>query len=189
MTAKPWPDTSTPLLFCSRMVWNCFRRRATSHRSLFRNQVASHSFASSKDHRNRSATFSRPAPKWTGLWVCLRFRDGDVLEGIIPNNLMQMEPCGFSVIPPDSFGNQQRVWVPRLSLAAVEVLGVVGSPLQKRKAKPRRARTDRPASTDRCLNPAYVLLVYWSLILFSLEVFYEVSQPGCCCGRSLPAWL
>ena len=75
-------------------------------------------------------------PKMAGLWVSLRFRDGGLLEGIIPNNLMQLEPGGFTVIPPDSFGNRQRVWVPRTSLAAVEVLGVVGSPLQKRKAKP-----------------------------------------------------
>lgn len=75
-------------------------------------------------------------PKMAGLWVSLRFRDGAVLEGIIPNNLMLLEAAGFTVIPPDSFGNQQRVWAPKGSLAAVEVLGVVGSPLKKRKAKP-----------------------------------------------------
>jgi len=75
-------------------------------------------------------------PKTAGLWVNLRFRDGGVLEGIIPNNLMQLEAGGFTVIPPDSFGNQQRVWAPRSSLVAVEVLGVVGSPLKKRKTKP-----------------------------------------------------
>jgi hypothetical protein len=75
-------------------------------------------------------------PKMAGLWVNLRFRDGGVLEGIIPNNLMLLEGSGFTVIPPDSFGNQQRVWAPRASLAAVEVLGVVGSPLKKRKTKP-----------------------------------------------------
>jgi hypothetical protein len=75
-------------------------------------------------------------PKMAGLWVSLRFRDGAVLEGIIPNNLMLLEAGGFTVIPPDSFGNQQRVWAPKGSLAALEVLGVVGSPLKKRKAKP-----------------------------------------------------
>ena len=75
-------------------------------------------------------------PKMAGLWVNLRFRDGGSLEGIIPNNLMLLETSGFAVIPPDSFGNQQRVWVPRGSLVAVEVLGVVGSPLKKRKGKP-----------------------------------------------------
>jgi hypothetical protein len=75
-------------------------------------------------------------PKMAGLWVNLRFRDGDVLEGIIPNNLMLLDGSGFTVIPPDSFGNQQRIWAPRGSLVSVEVLGVVGSPLKKRKARP-----------------------------------------------------
>ena len=79
-------------------------------------------------------------PKTAGLWVNLRFRDGGVLEGIIPNNLMLLEGSGFTVIPPDSFGNQQRVWAPRGSLVAVEVLGVVGSPLRKRKAAPQAPR-------------------------------------------------
>ena len=74
-------------------------------------------------------------PKTPGLWVNLRFRDGEVLEGILPNNLMLLENAGFTVIPPDPFGNLQRIWVPRGALAAVEVLGVVGSPLRKRKPK------------------------------------------------------
>jgi hypothetical protein len=69
-----------------------------------------------------------------GLWVRLQFRDGDLMEGVMPNNLLQIEQYGFTVAPPDSFSNQQRVFVPRTSLRAVEVLGVVGSPL-KRKAK------------------------------------------------------
>ena len=75
-------------------------------------------------------------PKTEGLWINLRFRDGACMQGIIPNDLMLLEPTGFTVIPPDAFGNQQRLWVPRASLIAVEVLGVVGSPLAKRKPKP-----------------------------------------------------
>lgn len=75
-------------------------------------------------------------PKMAGLWVNLRFRDGGLLEGIIPNNLLLLESSGFTVIPPDSYGNRQRVWVPRGSLVALEVLGVVGSPLKNRKPKP-----------------------------------------------------
>ena len=65
------------------------------------------------------------------------------MEGILPNNLLQMENAGFTVIPPDPFGNLQRIWVPRTSLVAVEVLGVVGSPLRKRKPKPSQG-PDRP---------------------------------------------
>jgi hypothetical protein len=76
-------------------------------------------------------------PKMEGLWVRMTFRDGDVLEGVMPNNLLQVEPYGFSVVPPDSFSNQQRVFVPRGSLRSVEVLGVVGSPLKRKKTATR----------------------------------------------------
>ena len=75
-------------------------------------------------------------PKTEGLWVILQFRDGDALEGIMPNNLLQVERYGFTIIPPDPAGNQQRVFAPREALRAVQVLGVVGSPLNRRKAKP-----------------------------------------------------
>ena len=74
-------------------------------------------------------------PKMEGLWVSLRFRDGSVLEGVMPNNLLQVEPHGFTVIPPDSYGNVQRIFVPRSAVQSVEVLGVVGSPLNRRKPK------------------------------------------------------
>jgi hypothetical protein len=75
-------------------------------------------------------------PKMAGLWVYLRFRDGETMEGIIPNNLLGLDPAGFSVVPPDPFGNTQRIFVPRSALVGIEVLGVVGSPLKKRKQKP-----------------------------------------------------
>ena len=75
-------------------------------------------------------------PKMTGLWVSFKFRDGDVMEGVMTNNLLQVEPSGFTFIPPDSFGNLQRIFAPRASLRSVEILGVVGSPLTKRKVQP-----------------------------------------------------
>ena len=74
-------------------------------------------------------------PKMEGLWVSLKFRDGEVMEGIMPNNLLQLETYGFTVIPPDPYSNQQRVFIPRAAVESVEVLGVVGSPLKKRKPK------------------------------------------------------
>jgi hypothetical protein len=74
-------------------------------------------------------------PKMAGLWVRLRFRDGELMEGILPNNLLQIEPHGFVVVPPDPNGNRQKVFVPRAALLGVEVLGVVGSPLKRPKPK------------------------------------------------------
>jgi len=75
-------------------------------------------------------------PKMEGLWLSLQFRDGDVIEGVLPNNLLQIDTHGFAIIPPDPYGNIQRVFVPRAALRSVQVLGVVGSPLKRRKAKP-----------------------------------------------------
>lgn len=82
----------------------------------------------------RQVFFTRP--KMEGLWVRLVFRDGAVMEGMMTNNLLQLEPYGFTVIPPDSYGNRQRVFVPRAALESLEVLGVVGSPLKRGKGKP-----------------------------------------------------
>lgn len=75
-------------------------------------------------------------PKTAGLWVRFRFRDGDWLEGLLPNNLLQLEPSGFSFIPPDPSFQNQRIFVPRTALSGVEVLGVIGSPWRRRTAKP-----------------------------------------------------
>ncbi len=74
-------------------------------------------------------------PKAVGLWVRFVFRDGDWLEGILPNNLLQMDPEGFHAVPPDTTFQNQRVFIPRQALSSVDVLGVIGSPLRRRTAK------------------------------------------------------
>jgi hypothetical protein len=74
-------------------------------------------------------------PKSPGLWVRLAFRDGDSLEGIAPNNLLLVEGPGFSIVPPDPTFQNQRIFVPRVALTDVQVLGVIGSALRRRKAK------------------------------------------------------
>ena len=72
-------------------------------------------------------------PKMDGLWLRMRFRDGDSMDGLLANNLLQLEPYGFTVVPPDPGFQNQRVFVPRPALSEVQVLGVVGSPLRKRR--------------------------------------------------------
>ena len=74
-------------------------------------------------------------PKMEGLWISFQFRDGEIMEGVMPNNLLPVDPQGFTVIPPDPYSNHQRVFIPRAALRSVQVLGVVGSPLKKRKPK------------------------------------------------------
>ncbi len=87
------------------------------------------------DPATERKTFST-RPKMDGLWVRIRFRDGEVMDGILANNLLTMEPHGFTVVPPDPYSNNQRLFLPRVALTELQVLGVVGSPLRRRvKAK------------------------------------------------------
>ena len=74
-------------------------------------------------------------PKLEGLWVRMFFRDGEVLDGILPNNLLAWEIAGFTVTPPEPDANNQRVFVPRSALKSIQVLGVVGSPLRPKRKK------------------------------------------------------
>lgn len=75
-------------------------------------------------------------PKMDGLWVRMHFRDGEVMDGILSNNLLQWEAYGFTVVPPEPNSNNQRIFVPRRALLEMQVLGVVGSPLTRRRRRP-----------------------------------------------------
>ena len=75
-------------------------------------------------------------PKMDGLWVRMVFRDQEIMDGILANNLLQLETYGFTVVPPEPLSNNQRIFIPRSALASIQVLGVIGSPLRARKAKP-----------------------------------------------------
>jgi len=72
----------------------------------------------------RKAFFSRP--KLDGLWVRLRFRDNDSIEGIVANELLDLLDHGVQITPPDLHGNSLRIFIPRTALAEMKVLGVVG---------------------------------------------------------------
>lgn len=69
-------------------------------------------------------------PKMAGLWVRMRFRDGDALDGVLANNLLLLDGIGFTVVPPDPGYQNQRLFIPKTALTLVQVLGVVGSPLR-----------------------------------------------------------
>jgi hypothetical protein len=66
-------------------------------------------------------------PRAEGLWVRLRFKDSEVLEGLMPADLTQSMPEGFLVNPPDQRSNTQRVFVPRTALESLTVLAVIGA--------------------------------------------------------------
>jgi hypothetical protein len=73
----------------------------------------------------RKAFLSRP--KLDGLWVRLRFRDQDELEGIVPNNLLELLDRGVHLTPPDLHGDVMRIFIPSTALSEMTVVGVVGA--------------------------------------------------------------
>lgn len=80
-------------------------------------------------------------PKAPGLWVRVQFRDGEILEGVMPNNLLS-DPGGISLVPPDPSFQNQRIFIPREAAATVEVLGVIGSPLRRATGKKKPVDAD-----------------------------------------------
>jgi len=83
-------------------------------------------------------------PKLDGLWVRLRFRDDDVIEGIVSNDLLDLLDTGVQLTPPDLHGNSLRLFIPRTALVEMKVLGVVGV----------ARRTARDASAARAIAAA-----------------------------------
>ena len=79
-------------------------------------------------------------PRSEGLWVRMVFRDRDLLEALLPNDLLQVQAHGFTAIPPDLNANTQRLFIPRLALAEIAVLGVIGSPLRQQATRRSKAR-------------------------------------------------
>src|SRR5437588_10939760 len=71
----------------------------------------------------RKAFLSRP--KLDGLWVKLRYSDGETLEGVVPNDLLALLDNGLQITSPDLNSSTDRIFVPRAALSEVTVLGVV----------------------------------------------------------------
>lgn len=82
----------------------------------------------------RKAFLSRP--KLDGLWVRLKFRDNDSIEGVVPNDLLSLLDRGVQITPPDLHGTTLKIFIPRTALMEMTVLGVVGIARRKPAAVP-----------------------------------------------------
>jgi hypothetical protein len=80
-------------------------------------------------------------PRSEGLWVRLRFTDGDLLEGLLQINPTLLESLtesqGFFLTPPDTRANTQRLFIPRRALQSLDPLALILPPA----AKPRPSAT------------------------------------------------
>jgi len=88
----------------------------------------------------RKAFLSRP--KLDGLWVKLRYSDGETLEGVVPNDLLALLDNGLQITSPDLNSSTDRIFVPRAALTEVTVLGVVG--VARRKPAAAAATASQP---------------------------------------------
>ena len=90
----------------------------------------------------RKAFLSRP--KLDGLWVRLKFRDNETLEGVVNNDLLALLDSGVQITPPDLNGTTLRIFVPRNALSELMVLGVVGIARRKPAAPSSHSRSFSP---------------------------------------------
>jgi hypothetical protein len=65
-------------------------------------------------------------PRTEGVFLRLTLKDGDLIEGLAANDLSLVTGDGIFVTPPDIRSNTQRIWVPRSSLEALEVVALIG---------------------------------------------------------------
>ncbi len=64
-------------------------------------------------------------PRSQGLWVRVRLKDNDLIEGLAQNDLTLLEGEGLFLIPPDTRSNTQRIFLPRQAVAELDVLAVI----------------------------------------------------------------
>ena len=64
-------------------------------------------------------------PRSQGLWVRVRLKDNDLIEGLAQNDLTLLEGDGLFLIPPDTRSNTQRIFIPRQAVAELDVLAVI----------------------------------------------------------------
>jgi hypothetical protein len=75
-------------------------------------------------------------PRTEGLWVRLKFKDTEVMEGMMPNDLGLTSAEGFLINPPDLRSNTQRIFVPRGAVESLTVLAVIGASHRKLRGAP-----------------------------------------------------
>src|ERR1700723_125993 len=79
-------------------------------------------------------------PRTEGLWLRMTFRSSDrapdLLEGLAPIDIALtddlIDDLGLHVTPPDTRSNTQRIYIPRSSLAELQLLAVITTPSRRK---------------------------------------------------------
>ncbi len=89
-------------------------------------------------------------PRGEGLWIRITFaaprstspdpRAPDILEGLAPTDISLLDDlladAGLQITPPDIRSNTQRIFIPRASIADLQVLAVITSPSRRKALSP-----------------------------------------------------
>jgi hypothetical protein len=70
-------------------------------------------------------------PRGEGLFVRVRLKDGDLIEGLAANDVSLVSSDGLFLTPPDLRSNTQRLWLPRAAVEELEVVAVIGGAKKK----------------------------------------------------------
>ena len=91
-------------------------------------------------------------PRGDGLWLRLTFSDDEILEGLSTLDLAfadtLLDDHGLFLTPPDPRSNTLRLFVPRLALQSIEVLGFVTAPSRRLLATPPTTKSRHRVTTD-----------------------------------------
>ncbi|HZZ37664.1 MAG TPA: hypothetical protein VFE06_00945 [Acidobacteriaceae bacterium] len=87
-------------------------------------------------------------PRGEGLFVRARLKDGDLLEGLAANDVSLVASEGVFLTPPDLRSNTQRIWIPKTSLEALEVIAVVGAAKKQRTAVSEQPPAAKPEQEE-----------------------------------------
>ncbi len=87
-------------------------------------------------------------PRMAGLWVQMTFKDQEILEGLLPGNLIEFSPEGFLLTPADLYSNNLKIFVPRSALSEITVLGVIPDRRVRELAQRRGVRARETAASD-----------------------------------------
>lgn len=70
-------------------------------------------------------------PRGEGLFVRVRLKDGDLIEGLAGNDVSLVTSDGLFLTPPDLRSNTQRLWLPRTAIEELDVVAVIGAAKKK----------------------------------------------------------
>jgi hypothetical protein len=70
-------------------------------------------------------------PRTEGLWVRVKLKDSDLIEGLAQNDLTLLESEGLFLVPPDTRSNTQRIFLPRQAVEALDVLAVIKTGIKR----------------------------------------------------------